>query len=168
MNTGELATRWTVRAALVLYALALAVRANARGRQVWLTSARLLWTGGFVVFVVHVACAFHFYHHWSHAAAYADTAEKTAAVTGLNWGGGVYINYIFALMWGVDAAWWWRDAAGYQTRSRAIEWSVQGFMAFIAFNATVVFGMGAIRWAGMAGFSLLALGLGVGARRRMK
>src|SRR5882724_4027554 len=138
MEFGELATRWTVRAALALYVLALILRAIARPRP-----ARLFWTGGFAAFLIHVACAFHFYHHWSHAAAYQDTAQKTAAATGLDWGGGLYLNYLFALVWGVDVFWWWCNAASYTARARIVEWSVQGFLAFMAFNATVVFGHGA-------------------------
>src|SRR6185295_17486741 len=100
MPLGELATGWTVRAALAFYFLALSVRVNARGRRAWLDSARLFWTVGFAAFLVHVACAFHFYHDWSHAKAYDDTARQTAAVTGWNWGGGLYINYLFAMVWG--------------------------------------------------------------------
>ena len=165
MSSGELATRWAVRAALTLYALALAVRINAHGRSTWMSCARLTWTAGFVAFVVHVACEFHFFHHWSHAAAYADTAEKTAAMTGMIWGGGLYINYVFALVWGLDFAWWWASTAGYQSRSRAVEWPVQAFMAFIAFNATVVFGSGAIRWGGAAACVLLIVALFFGNRR---
>ena len=39
------------------------------------------------------------------------------------------------------------------------EGAVQGFLAFMAFNATVVFGAGAVRWAGLAAcLGLLGLG----------
>ena len=150
--SGELLTRWTVRVALALYVAALALRMMGGSGRV----ARLAWSTGCMFFVVHVACAFQFYHHWSHDAAFAETARQTLEVTGLNWGSGIFANYAFTVLWLADAACWWADARSYLTRSRWIEWAVQGFMAFIAFNATVVFGAGAIRWFGLAGCALLA------------
>jgi hypothetical protein len=161
MDFGELATRWTVRIALAFYVVALIVRLNARTR-----AARILWTFGFVAFAIHVACAFHFFHHWSHDAAYADTAQKTAAATGLVWGGGLYLNYFFAFVWGADAGWWWGNAVSYAARSRLIEWGVQSFLAFMSFNATVVFGHGAMRWAGAIATIVLLTALADAARRR--
>src|SRR5207302_6465297 len=61
--------------------------------------ARVLNNLGCAAFVVHVACAFQFYHHWSHAAAYADTARQTKDYFGLDWGGGLYLNYVFLVVW---------------------------------------------------------------------
>jgi hypothetical protein len=113
-----------------------------------------------------MACAFHFYHHWSHQTAYNDTAQKTAAVVGLDWGGGLYANYLFALVWGVDVLWWWHHAHGYQSRSRFIEWAVQGYLAFIPFNSTVVFGTGSIRWLGLAASLFLTCVIGYTGYRR--
>src|SRR5207244_1685286 len=100
MNAGELLTRWTVRGAVSLYLLALVVRYCAAVRPAWLRTARWLWTAGYVALVIHVFCAFQFFHHWSHAAAYAATARQTEQVVGLNWGGGLYVNYAFMAVWG--------------------------------------------------------------------
>lgn len=161
MGTGELFTRWTVRAALALYAAALVLRLSER-RAV----ARWLWTAGCAIFIVHVLCAFEFYHHWSHAEAYAETARRTKEMVGWDWGGGVYFNYLFALVWTADSIWWWRGVDEYDRRSRGVEWLVQGYMAFIAFNATVVFGNGIIRWIGMA--TTLSLLLGAVVRRNWR
>lgn len=149
MNLGELLTSWTVRLALILYVGGLALRARAAGRRHTLALARLAWTAGCMAFLIHVASAFHFYHHWSHAAAYEATARRTAEVVGLAWGGGLYANYAFTSLWVADAGWWWRGLSRYQTRRRSVEWAVQGFLGFIAFNATVVFGTGAVRWLGL-------------------
>jgi hypothetical protein len=107
MDSGELLTRWTVRVALAFYVIALAVRLLARGQPAWLAVARLAWTAGYVMFLLHVAFAFEFYHHWSHDAAYQDTARQTEEVIGVAWGGGVYANYVFVVVWGFDALWWW-------------------------------------------------------------
>src|SRR5262245_58014595 len=127
MDTGEWLTRWSVRAALACYLLALALRAHAYEKPVWIAGARLAWTGGFLMFLVHVACAFHSYHDWSHRAAYEATARDTQEVVGLAWGGGLYANYAFAFVWGMDVLWWWLQPTGYRARPRGVEWAVQGF-----------------------------------------
>ncbi len=145
MEHGDLLTRWTIRVAMALYVASLATRTFAPR---W---SRIAWTAGCGVYLLHVACAFEYYHHWSHAEAYAFTAEQTAAVVGLDWGGGLYVNYAFTLVWLADVCWWWTDLS----RPRWIGWAVQAFMGFIAFNATVVFATGFSRWFGIAACVLL-------------
>lgn len=157
MTTGELLTRWTIRVALACYVLCCAVLLSARGRRDWRAAARLLWTWALAAYLAHVACAFEFYHHWSHAAAYRHTAERTAALLGIRWGGGLYVNYLLMLVWLADAVWWWLRPAGYLARPRAVPRAVHSFVAFMAFNATVVFGAGAIRWAGIAACLLMGI-----------
>src|SRR5437879_7659370 len=162
MEPGELLTRWTVRVAVTLYVVALALRVGASATQLWW--ARLAWTLGCIAYLLHVACAFQFYHHWSHAAAYEATARRTAEDIGLEWGGGLYANYAFTLVWVIDVCWWWAAPRHYRSRPRWVEWSIQGFLAFILLNATVVFGAGAVRWLGAAACLFLA-GLFVRGRR---
>jgi uncharacterized protein YqeY len=165
MDPGEFLTRWTVRLALALYVLSLILRANAslnptRQRGSVLArrtqGARLAWTAGYGFFLLHVACAFQYYHHWSHRLAYEATARRTAEAVGLDWGGGLFANYAFTLLWGLDVCWWWYAPACYRARSRGLEWMVQGFLAFMAFNGAVVFGAGAARWLSLLGFVVLA------------
>jgi hypothetical protein len=150
MTPADLLTRGTAIAALALYALALALRMSARRRHNRLAAARLLWTAGCAVFLAHVACAFQFVHHWSHSAAYDATARETFEVFGWNWGGGLYANDAFTFIWVLDTAWWWGGLDVYEARPRWLEWFVQAFLAFMAFNATVVFGHGPARWLGIA------------------
>lgn len=149
MNTDELLTRWTVRVAMAWYVAALALRG---GTPAW---SRLAWTAGFLTYLGHVACAFGFYHHWCHTEAYTHTARQTAAVVGLDWGAGLYVNYVFTAVWCADVCWWWLSPTSYRVRPRRLEWVVQGFLAFIAFNATVVFATGFSRWFGIAACVLL-------------
>ncbi len=130
----------------------LALRLSARDHPRWLTLARAAWTAGFIAFLIHVASAFHFVHHGSHAEAYEFTARQTQSYTGMDWGGGIYANYAFTLIWAIDVVWWWLRPANYLSRSRLAETIVQGYLAFITLNATVVFGHGVTRWAGLAGF----------------
>jgi hypothetical protein len=101
----------------------------------------LLWTTGWLIYLVHVAAAFHLVHHWSHAHAWDHTAQQTAAVTGWHWGGGLPVNYLFTLLWTIDVARLWIEFS----RGRPVvpRWwgaTVQGVFAFLVFNATVVFG----------------------------
>ena len=69
---------------------------------------------------------------------------------------GLYVNYVFTYVWLADVTWWWAAAASYRRRPRWVEWTVHGFMGFIAFNATVVFASGFSRWFGIAACVLLA------------
>lgn len=158
MAWAELCTRWTARAAMMLLGLTLALRFGPVPRWRLSGFCRWLWTAGCGFFLLHTACAFQFYHGWSHQKAYETTAHQTAEVTGWDWGGGLYFNYAFGLLWLVDTAWWWIPARSYHQRPRWIEWPIQGFMAFMAFNATVVFVAGSARIIA-ATVSALILGL---------
>jgi hypothetical protein len=158
MDTGELAVRWTVRVALALYALAVAgLLLGERGRG-WRPAARWAWTLGCAAYLAHVGCAFHFFHGWSHAAAYAETARRTQELFGLDWGGGLYFNYLFTAVWAGDVLWWWAAPGAYEARPRWLGAAVHGFMAFMAFNGAVVFATGLIRWVALAiGLALAVL-----------
>jgi len=59
---------------------------------------------------------------------------------GVYWGGGLYLNYLFTVLWGLDCALW-----NYPGRAWA-----RGFFALMFFNGVVVFGSGAFRWIGLA------------------
>jgi len=163
METGEQITRWTVRVAVAFYAASLIMRGIAP------RASRSAWTVGCVAYLVHVAAAFEFYHEWSHEHAYAFTAHQSKLVAGLDWGGGLYVNYVFTLVWIGDAIWWWLNAQRYHDRARWIDWCAHGFLGFIVFNATVVFATGFGRWFGIAvGVLLASWGLGNGLTQRRK
>ena len=93
--------------------------------------------------LVHVALAFHFYHEWSHEHAFAHTAKQTAALTGLNWGGGLWFNYTFCLLWTWDVVRSWRNEA---TADRSLGIWMHVIFGFMMFNATAVFGLPFWRW----------------------
>jgi hypothetical protein len=150
--TADLLVFWTVRLAVALYMASLALRLSSRNHPQRMAFARAAWTCGLIAFLIHVGSAFHFVHHWSHAEAFEATARQTQSTTGLTWGGGIYANYLFTLLWTFDAAWWLLRPANYLSRSILIESIIQAYLAFITFNATVVFGHGMTRWAGVAGF----------------
>lgn len=148
MNRGELLTRLTIWLALCGYASGAAMLLIAKGSARWLGRARCAWSLGCACFLAHVVCAFHFFHGWSHAAAYRETARQTADLAGLRWGGGIFLNYIFAAAWLADALWWWLAPARFARRPARTTGVWQGFFFFMVFNGTIVFGKGPVRWLG--------------------
>jgi len=155
-NLGEMLTRNTVRLSLAWYAAALIAMLQLQ-RGDWTAAtmpgrlARWCWTWAVVVFLVHLAMAFHFYHGWSHA----DAFERTRQVSGT--GEGIYTSYLFTLLWVADAAWWWIRPAAYANRSPWMDRLLHSFMLFIVFNGMVVYEEGAIRYAGLVMFAAFAL-----------
>ena len=97
-----------------------------------------------LIYLLHVALAFHHVHHWSHI----EAMEHVRQASGF--GEGLYASYLFTLLWTIDVAWWWRSPESYARRSIWLSAGLHGFMLFMIFNATVVFETGAIRWAGVA------------------
>ena len=79
-------------------------------------TARGLWTLGFATALLHVALAFHLRHGWSHSAALAETARQTDELLGYRFGGGVYVNYAFLVVWAADVWWWWWRPASFSAR----------------------------------------------------
>ena len=155
-NVGEMLTRNTVRLSLVWYAVALCLmmRLNTADWSAASLSgklARWCWTWALVIFLIHVMMAFHFYHHWSHA----DAFERTRQLGGF--GEGLYANYLFALLWTADVAYWWLRPARYAARSPWIDRGLHGFMLFMVLNSMVVFASGPIRWAGLTMFAVLVI-----------
>ena len=150
MSSDELLTRLTIWITLAAYAGGSATLALSRNRYRWDAAARWFWTAACVSLLAHVASAFSFYHAWSHEAAYRETARQTFEVFGIDWGGGVYVNYALLGLWTIDVVWWWlRGIDAYRARPWPIVAVWQGLLIFIFFNATFVFGAGLIRWAGL-------------------
>ena len=165
-DMGEELTRWTIRLALAAYVAVLVLQirekpgvddyaastansgslASARGGRL----ERGLWTVGCILLWAHVAVAFAVYHHWSHDDAYTRTARETAQAVGIDWGGGLYFNYLCLLLWTFDVIWWWARPTAYRGRSWIWQFFLQAYLAFMAINATVVFGHGVVRYLGIA------------------
>lgn len=145
---GRTVTLLLADGAAALYAAAVALLLLRRDQV-----ARVVWTAGCAIFLVHVAFAFQFYHHWSHAEAYAATARQS----GVGWG--LYFNYAFAILWVADVVWWSRPRASW------ISTAIHVFLAFMFFNATVVFGKGWVRWAGVVATVALFAIYGISRRR---
>jgi hypothetical protein len=145
----------TARAFVVFWAVAAGLQLRARPEE-WavfsprLSLARAAWAIGLVVHLVHVGFAFGLGHEWSHAAAVRHVEEVGG------FGEGIVVNYLFAAVWAADVVWWWVSPGGYARRPRWVRYAVHGFLAFVVFNATVVYGSGLVRVAGVGAFVVLA------------
>lgn len=119
-----------------------------RGYPMRWREARMAWTCGATLMAVHSAAAFMLLYDGSHATAVAATARQTAALTGVESGAGIYINYAFLALWITDAAWWWIAPATYAARGRVIDASISGFFLFMFLNGAVIFADGWMRGLG--------------------
>ena len=142
IDSGTAIILWTARFAVALYLGRLLLRAGSTTRFPSVTEAAV-WSCGAIVFLTHVAAAFQFAHGWSHAAACEHTARQTAAVTGLDWGGGIYLNYAFTLWWVVDVIAVLVAARRQRPLPPGYRRLADVFFGFMVLNATVVFGA---RW----------------------
>ena len=117
----------------------------------WLSSL------GCAALLAHIGCAFQYRHGWSHSAAYADTARQTAALTGWNWGGGIYLNYLFALVWFAAVVRLWSGRTPEVQRGWRLR-MVRAFFLFMFLNAAVIFVHSPARWIGLALCLILVAG----------
>lgn len=148
-------TRITADVALTLALPALALRLAPRGE--WSMLAWRFWTAAAGAYLLHVAAAFHFVHHWSHAEAFEHAVKRTYEVVGVATGIGIWINYGFTLVWLADVVLWGVDLRLAQRadvgrprwlamlRAPAIRLAWVAFFLFMAFNATMVFEGGVTR-----------------------
>lgn len=147
MQLPELALRGTIWLGLLAW---VAGEWRRSPRRAPATTGRWAWTAGALAAVTHSALAFHVRYNWSHSAAYADTARQTAAVTGLAWGGGVFVNYAFLAVWTADVLWWWVAPDAFGRRPRLLDGAVRGFLWFMFVNGAVIFADGWVPWLGGA------------------
>lgn len=116
-------------------------------RRAWM---RPWWTAGAVVLTVHMVLAYGLVYGWSHTAAVAETAARTRRATGWYAPAGIWFNFVCVLVWLVDVAWWWLSPGEYERRGHSAPlrrwgWFVHAFLAFMMFNAAVVFVEGPVR-----------------------
>lgn len=144
---------WTIRLATVCYVVALAQLIRRKPARNW-------WLAGCMLYLAHVVAAFHITYHWSHEIAVRETARQTEALFGLNWGGGVWFNYVFTAVWAADAAWWLLSPTSRDNRPAWLSRSIHIYLAWMFVNGAIVFPQGPTRWVAAAlagGLCLLAL-----------
>lgn len=154
MAAGEFLMRATISLGVAAYAAAEFLWFRHRLEAFRLRT--VLWTGAAALFLLHSALAFHVRHGWSHEAAVRQTAAQTAAVTGLNWGGGVFVNYAFLVLWVADVTWLLAAPRSYLRRPRFVNTAISAFFLFIVFNGAVVFARGPAQVVGVAATAIVA------------
>ena len=113
--------------------------------------ARLVWALGAAMHVAHVLFAFGLAHGWSHGHAF----RRVEHVGG--YGEGIFVSHAFAVVWVADAVWWCVNPSGYARRPWRARVAVHGFLAFVVFNSTVVFGPPATQVVSAVLFGVLAV-----------
>ncbi len=145
-SRGDALVRNTIRLALACYLLAVLLLL----RKASPLLVRRAWSLAWLTYLIHVALAFHYVHNWSHV----EAMEHVRRASGV--GEGLYVSYLFTLLWTLDVGWCWLWPAAHTRRPQWMHWTLHGFMLFMVFNATVIFEMGIIRWPGVALFEVLA------------
>ena len=84
-------------------------------------------------------------YEWTSRAALIDTARRTAAVTGVAWGGGIFVNYLFLAVWLADGLWWWAAPVAYHRRPVVLERARLALFVFMFLNGAIVFAGNAAR-----------------------
>ena len=141
---------WPVVALTIWTALALYVAGEfGRTRTPAAPWSRPVWLLGALVYLGHITAAFGIHHNWSHAAAYAHTAARTEALVGLDWGGGIWVNYAFTAIWVAEGLWWQLASTRYGRRSPHFSTAVRAAFLFMIVNGAVVFVAGPRRLLGI-------------------
>jgi hypothetical protein len=136
---------WTIWVALLLFCAGEFGRRRLREGS----SAPWAWwafVAGALLCAIHIGIAMKSAHAWSHEAAIAATARQTMAVYGVNWGGGVFVNYAFVAVWLFEAWRWRRPAEG--KAGRVVTVMTRVFFLVMILNGAVIFAAGTRRIAG--------------------
>jgi hypothetical protein len=155
VSFGIILTLWTARLAMMYYGLAAGAWILRR-----IEVARWAWIAGAFFFAVHTVSAFQFVFHWSHSEAWMETARRSNAMSGFDSGFGLWLNYLFAMLWLGDAGLLWLAPLRHARLPRWFGLSMHGFLLFMVVNGAIVFAHGPMRVASIAalgGLILLAL-----------
>jgi hypothetical protein len=149
----ESASLWAIRIAMVLMVIAFA--AELRGAKSTHRIVSIVWLLGALFAMGHSLGALWTFHHGSQAAALESTAEQTQQLLGFRFGAGLYINYLFVVVWLFDAMLRSITPTRYVMLPRWYRATLNGFLIFIAINGAIVFKSGWIRAIGIVCVVLL-------------
>ncbi len=113
--------------------------------------ASTCWALACAAYLIHVACAFAYSHHWSHRQAYLHVQRAT------NFGSGIFVTYFFSLLWLIDALWFLLAMKNYVHRPTWLARSIRCFLYFIILNGAVIFEGGLSRWGTIIGSVVLLI-----------
>lgn len=155
---GEHASLWAIRLAVVAMFVTFALQLM--GWKETSPAVRNIWFFGAISALAHSFGALLAFHGGSHQVALQATAKQTQELMGFSFGAGLYFNYVFVLVWLIDAIARMVIPQAYSGWGFAYRVFVYGFLGFIAFNGTVVFKSGwiqAFSLMGIAGLLILAV-----------
>jgi hypothetical protein len=141
---------WMVWLSLIAFAAGELAKSR-RYAGAWSISAT-----GAILLAAHIVLAMAVRHGWSHASALEATAQQTSDMFGISWGGGVYVNYVFAVVWIAELFVWRQWPEGYASRPGWIRWSLRAFYFVIIVSAAFIFATGWRRGIGAVVLALLA------------
>jgi hypothetical protein len=145
VNVALYSTSWL---AMVLFVAGEAGKVRADANRSWPWPWHFSIAGA-VICAIHVLIAMGFHHGWDHDHAIRETVDRTAAIYGYGWRGGLYVNYVFILVWAADTLWYGARPSGYYRRPVALTWLIRVFLAVVAINGMVVFASPAGRFPGI-------------------
>ncbi len=154
---GQQLSVWAVRLSLVFWFLFAVSLIRERANDHHQPRQRMLWTLATIFYLAHVILAFAYFHDWSHEQAVEHTAERTADVTGIHWGGGIWFNHVFTLICIIETMMWWVLPQSITRRPPKLTALVYGYCLFIIVNAAVVFVGGPVRWFSAAALLILTI-----------
>ena len=151
----ESASLWAIRVAMVIMVAVLA--AELRGAKPTTRLIGWLWLLGALFALAHSVSALMTFHHGSQEAALESTAAQTEQLLGFRFGAGLYINYLFVVVWLADAAFRLLGPSRYASLPSWYRLLVIGFLVFIAINGAIVFKSGWIRIIGIGCVCMLGI-----------
>ena len=156
------AVRGTMIVATVAWAIGEALMRRSPGSD---RLARASWTIGIALALIHVFLAFQMIHGWDHEAAIAATVRPVAERFGVSWRGGIYVNYVFLMLWLADVCWWWLSPVSHALRPQRFERARMAAFWFMFLNGAVVFASGTGRIVGAMSVALVLVSSLVGGQR---
>lgn len=161
--SGANVIRWTILGGTILWAWSEVRKIREPDRS---GPARLLYTAALALALAHTVAAFEVAYGWSHAAAFDRTARQTAAMTGVRWGGGIFVNYLFLALWAADATYWWAAPGGYLRRPLHVDRLRLAVFLFMFINGAIVFAGPVARAVGIPAAGAVCLAWALDVRRR--
>jgi hypothetical protein len=104
---------------------------------------------GVALGVVHSVVALKNVYGWNHARAVDLTARRAGEVYGVDWTGGLYVNYFFLAWWAAETMWWWRSPNTFLARPAPLVWFWRALVLTMVVNGAVIFGSPAGRIGGV-------------------
>jgi len=149
----ETASLWAIRISMILMVIVLG--AELRGAKSTGIVIAQLWCLGALFALAHSVGAMLTFHHGSQEAALESTARQTELLLGMRIGTGLYVNYLFVIVWLADAALRLLVQNRYSKFPISYRYWVLGFLIFIAINGAIVFQSGSTRYVGIACLAIL-------------